>query len=233
MIFFLFSLPAKSENTDYELLMHRADSLFNQELYIEAGRLYEEIYLNARMYSPKMFLHLAYIKEASTNYPQALYYLSLYYKTSPDVKVLEKIEKIAKAQKIEGYAYTDAAYFDTLLRRYHHYLWAVPFSLALIWLFVMFFKRRLSVRKVIAFTAFLLLFGFFYNWRSTPKDYIILHEAPATLMHAPSAASQVETQLHKAGHRLELLGQTDIWYKVRWQDKKLYIRKHNALALSL
>jgi hypothetical protein len=233
-VFFLLFLSSKAEVPDYKEVLDRADSLFEQELYIEAGRLYEEVYVQGELYSPQMLLHLAYIKEASGQLPQALYYLNLYYKLNPSVKVLEKIDKIAKAQGFEGYTYTDAAYFDHLLRRYHTYLWAVPFVIGLFWFLLLFWQRQqLSLRRIIAFSAFVLLTGFFYNWRSLPKAYVILHQSPAVLMSAPSAASEKLFFIEKAGHRFELLGQTDIWYKVRWREKQVYLRRHNALVLEL
>ena len=45
-----------------------------------------------------MLLKMAYIQEGLEQYPEALYYLNLYYNQNPSKKVLAKMETLAEAQ---------------------------------------------------------------------------------------------------------------------------------------
>jgi len=84
-------------------LLSRADSLFEQQRYIQALSLYETILEKEQVSSPEMFLKMAFIEEGLSNYINTLYYLDCYYKLSLDENALRKMEQVASAHKITGY----------------------------------------------------------------------------------------------------------------------------------
>ena len=72
---------------------------------------------------------------------------------------------------------------------------------------------------------FMLLLGatyFINNYKIIPAKAIVFNPG-ALLMSAPSAGSELLYVADK-GHRAPALGSYDIWTKIEWEDKEVYIR---------
>ena len=50
-------------------------------------------------------------------------------------------------------------------------------------------------------------------------------------MHNPSSGSDVYDIINK-GEKLDITGQTDVWYEIKIDNKKRYIRKKNLLKIN-
>ena len=61
-----------------------------------------------------------------------------------------------------------------------------------------------------------------------PKQAIIKENT--ILMSGPSAASE-PLEVVKPGHKIQMVGESDVWIKVRWEDAEAYIRKSKLLRL--
>jgi uncharacterized protein YgiM (DUF1202 family) len=89
------------------------------------------------------------------------------------------------------------------------------------------FRRLRQQHKSIITTLFLLvLLGSLFYFVNYPPSYSkgILMQDNTYLMRGPSAGAGVLTQL-KAGHRLEVVGQEDVWLKVIWNNEIAYVRE--------
>ncbi len=50
-------------------------------------------------------------------------------------------------------------------------------------------------------------------------------------MYNPSSGSDVHSIINK-GEKLEIIGQKDVWYEIKIDNKKRYIRKKNLLKIN-
>ena len=58
----------------------------------------------------------------------------------------------------------------------------------------------------------------------------IIADNNTLFMNAPSAGASLIERLEQ-GHRIEILGKDDIWYKINWDNKEGYIRDSNILLV--
>jgi hypothetical protein len=213
---------------DFEI----AEKLFQNKKYTDAYQLYADIFTKNEQYSPQMLLKMAYIQEGLEQYPEALYYLNLYYNQNPSKKVLAKMEILADAQKYEGYKIDDSRYFATLYKQYQNYIIAILFVLFGAVVGLLF--RRKSQNRHFLYPAILLVailaFGSYqYNYKGQ-EEQVIIKDDHVYLMSSASAGSEVQTTIDK-GHRLEVIDKQDIWYQIKWNDKKAYIRDYHLLQI--
>ena len=206
--------------------LQQADSLFKEQRYTQAYKIYEEI-LESGKASPGMLLRMSYIQESLRNVDRALYLLNLYYHQTNDREVLHKIEKLAEQAKLRGYEYSDEDYFRGLFRQYRAYIiMGLMLLCGAIFLLVVYQKFRLHRKPVWLGGLLVLLLGGLYYTVSFPVDgekAIIAHDY-VYLMSGPSAGASVVDVLRK-GHRLKVLGREDVWYQVEWKGKVLYVKE--------
>jgi hypothetical protein len=231
--FVSYSIPALSDPAKDRLVI--ADSLFVQKKYTQSFDLYDEIYQSYNKVSPSMLLKMAFVKEGLGDYTNALYYLNLYYLKTYDKKVLKKMEALAEKHKLSGYNYDDVAFF---LNIYYQYQLQIDlFSISLILLFFAVFIYRKRKYKIVprvygyyylAFLAILLLLN---NFGREQKKAIITADR-VYLMDGPSSGSNV-VDIVKNGHKVSVLGKKDIWTRIEWGDKKVYIKEFNLKPIEL
>ncbi|GAB4337839.1 MAG: hypothetical protein OHK0038_16340 [Flammeovirgaceae bacterium] len=209
-----------------------ADSLFDNGKYTEAFEVYEQLFSEDLRYSPKMLLRMAYIKEGLDDYTKALYYLNLYYLYQADDKVLIKMSELAEKKKLSGYQFTDYEFFMSLYHKYYYHLLIVSFAIMLMVVFLILrAKRKKEPVLSLALLNVFLMGGIFYLFNFVGQNQRgIIDENFTYLMSAPSAGANVLGVLEK-GHRLEILGQQDIWFQVRWGEKIAFVRKDNLLII--
>ena len=215
---FLYSSPLSS--------LEKADSLFANRKYTQAFAIYEHISDSAQKFSSQMLLKMAYIKEGLGDYTSALFYLNKFYSYNPERTVLRKMEDLAYQYKLSGYSYTDLEYFISIYNKYYYYIISV-FLLMAAFIFISISQRKRN-RKPVGKSPvlFILLMGtayFIINYRITPAKAIIFNSG-ALLMSAPSAGSDLLYVAEK-GHSVPVLDNKDIWSKIRWEGKEVYIRK--------
>ncbi|KAA9332663.1 SH3 domain-containing protein [Adhaeribacter soli] len=229
--FLCFLQPVYSQKFTNSLT--EADSLYNQKEYLKSLAIYKEILKNGQEYSPQMLLKMAYIEEALRHYDQSMYYLSLYYHLHPNRAVLRKMEEVAHTQGLKGYEYSDLDFFRTQFRKYYMNILELLLIGAVGVVTVMVLKRKQAFFRQPAFRLlFLLYLGFilYYINLLTFRQQGITHKQQAALMSGPAAGSQWLATLTK-GNRLTITGENDIWFEVKWQGERAYIRKKNLLLL--
>lgn len=207
-------------------ILQAADSLFLDQRYTQAYQEYDKI-LESGKASPGMLLRMAYIQESLGNIPKTLYLLNIYYRQTSDKDVLGKIKKLAEAEKLSGYEYSDAEYFRGVFRQYRT---TVITSLVAICgvLFLLLVYSRFRLNRKPVWQGMLLLFmlaGLFYITNlpvNEPKG--IVAQDNVYLMDGPSAGSGVADVIRK-GHRLKILGREDVWLRVEWKEKVLYVKE--------
>lgn len=229
--FLCFSQPVYSQK--FTKSLQQADSLFNQKEYLKSLAIYRNILESGQEYAPKMLLKMAYIEEALRHYDRSMYYLNLYYNLHPNRAVLRKMEEVAHAQGLIGYDYNDADFFRTQFRKYYMKILELMLIAAVGIVTVIVLKRRQAFFQKPAFrVGFLLYLAFvlYYINLLTFRPRGITQSTQAALMAEPSAGSAWLATLPK-GNRLTITGNQDIWYEVKWQGERAYIRKKNLRLL--
>ncbi|MNC98048.1 Bacterial SH3 domain protein [compost metagenome] len=51
-------------------------------------------------------------------------------------------------------------------------------------------------------------------------------------MDGPSPGASVVSVVDE-GHRVEVVGKMDVWYKVRWGEQTVFVRDHDLLTAGL
>jgi hypothetical protein len=214
-------------------MLIEADSLFNNQQYVEAFTKYDSLLQNQQLYSPQMLLKMAYIKESLRDYTGAMYYLHLFYKKQPSRSVLKKMEELGQAHRLNGYEYNDLQFFKTQLSKHYMRILELMLLVAVVTVTVMFVSWRkghcFSRTFKVGFTLYLLFILYYINFLNLGDEGIIKKDQVA-IMSAPSAGA---TWLATAsqGHKVPITGEKDIWYRIRWKGQTAYVRKHNLLEL--
>jgi len=226
-----FALSAMGQKISADLKV--ADSLFNQQKYTESFEIYNRILQAGNYTSPAMLLKMAYIKEGLGDYSNSLYYLNLYYLQTHNKRALRKMEDLAKQYNLDGYRYTDMEFFKNIFYRYYQ---AIIFSLIgltiILAAYMIFKKMRLRVRP--GFSLFYLLIVvtllfFVVNFGKKYQKGIII--SPDTyLMDGPSSGAKL-IAIADMGHRVHVLGKTDVWVKVEWKGNTAYVKENNILQI--
>ena len=227
-------LSAKAQ-APADILVH-ADSMYAEGRLVKALTEYQYLYHEAGLYTPSMLLKMAYINERKRNYAETLYFLNVYFMETRDRDVLPKISALAEERSLLGYGQTDAGYFRNMiyanwpqLRFVYICVIAVCFGLVVYTRLVR--KQR---PRVLAGVMVILLWGYFASGQISWFNEAIIAENQTVMMSAPSSASNKVSILTK-GHKLELLDQKDVWWKVRWEkdgvEEEGYIREHQLLLI--
>lgn len=217
------SEPAVAQVTSHRLTM--ADSLFAAGRYTQSFDHYQQMLLQ-KEYTPAMLLKMAYIKEGLVEIGPAMYYLNLYYLATNDDAALAKMEELARKYNLDGYESGNG----NVWAFYRTYRASIGLALgAMVLLFfaiAVYTRRRLGVRPVIAFsflTFFALLVGAHLYFGADQAVGIITH--PKTyVMSGPSAAADV-LEVIGDGHRVQVLDRRDVWLKVAWNNRIVYVRE--------
>jgi len=214
--------------------LKKADSLFQAKQYTQSFELYTTV-LKEKEYSPAMLLKMAYIQEGLGHVSMSLYYLHLYYLASQDDQALEKMEEIASKNRLEGYQSSD---FNTLIIKLQHYSVQIT---ALLLAFIVFFfalvfyqKTRQQKRPIFAAFVLMLFLGVLFVQLHF-SDYLkvgIVSESSTYLMSGPSAGANV-VAIVSEGHQLKILGKTDVWVRVNWNEKEAFIKESSLLPVHL
>lgn len=224
-------LPFDSTGSSRKILTV-ADSGFARRRYKEAYAQYVYLLNNRKLYTPQMLLKMAAFAETDANYTLALYYLNLYYLLNPSGEVRQKIEDLAAQYNLTGYVFSELDYFIFLYNQYFVYISSAYVVLTLLFAAIMAWRRYKN--KALMYYPF-FFFGFLLagiltaNFGLLYRRGIIANDA-SILMEGPSVAATLEGGLDK-GHKVVIKDQTDIWYKVEWQEKEAWVNKKNLLLI--
>ncbi|MBA9075819.1 MULTISPECIES: SH3 domain-containing protein [Rufibacter] len=211
----------------------QADSLYTRHQYTQALDLYTRLLQQDQVYTPQMLLKMAFIHEGLQQYTQSMYYLQLYYSKYPSRSVLQKMEQVGMEQRLKGYQYTDWDFFKTQFYKYYPQILEVLLLLAAAattFALIRWRKKRpISKQFKLGFLLFLLFLFYFGNFLTLGQQGII-QQANVPIMTAPSAGAGLIASVG-TGHKVDVLGEQDIWYRIEWEDQVAYIRKNNLLLL--
>jgi tetratricopeptide (TPR) repeat protein len=211
----------------------QADSLFEKKQYTQSLEHYQTI-LEQGEYTPSMLLKMAYIEEGLGRVGQALYYLDRYYLATNDKLVLDKMEELSTKYNLKGYENSDAR---VVLSLYHDYREAISIALAAITVFLLsllFFWRKRHKRSIAAGTMLIIVvLALAVHINLGEKITTGIKGEPDTyLMAGPSPGASVVSVVDE-GHRVEVIGKVDVWYKVRWDEQTVFVRDHDLLTAGL
>ena len=227
VVVLLVCLPLSAQTSDPNSALHLADSLFAQEKYTESLELYEMILKEDQLYSPGMLMKMAFIKEGLGEYSEALYLLNLFYAKTSDKRALRKMEELARQHGLDGYQFNDLEFLRTTYKRYHLQVVGVLAAGSLfVFSFIVFQKRRGRRRPVssgILFVMILAILFILINF-GQGRDRAIVLTDQVYLRTGPSSGANV-AEIIKKGHRVEIVSQEDVWIKIKWNNRPLYIRE--------
>ena len=225
------SSPVLAQKTTFRL--SQADSLYDKKQYTQSLDQYREI-LAQHEYTPAMLLKMAFVEEGLNHPGKALYYLNLYYLASSDKSALDKMQELATKFNLDGYETSDS---DLALSFYHDYHQDISLTLGAVVLFclaLVLFWRSKGKRSIAAGTvAFFLLALMIVHVNLGEKIFTgIIGEPNTYLLDGPSAGASVVSIVGE-GHKFEIVGKVDVWYKVRWNDHTVFVKDHSLLPVRL
>ena len=229
IFFFIINLSsvqlANSQSDGY--ILKKADSLFKSENYTSAEVLYEQILPKIKNPSNQLFLKLASIKEKKGDFLKTLYYLNKAFEQNPNEKILAKLNETAALHEVKGYELSDFNFLILFYKQYSGFLVALLLTLG-IYIFVILFIKKyktnyIPISQKVFLIVYLIGIGLLLNLPDKYHQGIINHDG-VLLRSEPSAAAGIEETIDK-GHRLNVLGGNDIWRRVYWNDKFLYLKE--------
>ena len=211
-------------------ILQKADSLYSAQRFSAAADLYRKSLFEERKISRADLLRLAFIEEGRDDAVMSIYYLHQLYLLQPLREVKRKIEEMAELHKLQGYSIDEADYAWYLYRRYAPWVEKALFGMAFI-LFCFLLYRRIKGVSLGYSPIFTLIFlsasAYFLNF-SLPYKRAVIGGDKMLLMSGPSSASTLLGTIDR-GHRLEWIGQQDVWYEVKWNEKKGWVKKSGLL----
>ncbi len=209
-----------------------ADSLFRAKRYVESYEQYQNI-LESKQYSTAMLLKMAYIQEGLNHIGQAMYYLNLYFLASNDKSVLSKMETMATKFNLEGYETSDKDQFLSFYHDYNFYISIFLAALLCLFISIIFYTRFKRKKRPIVSVVFMVIviIGFFVHLNFGDRITTgVIAESDTFIMEGPSAGAPV-TKVVNEGHRVEVLGEKDVWLKVKWNDEIAYVKSNRILPI--
>ena len=225
-LLFLFGASINSFCQAFLRDIEVADSLFEEKKFTESLEIYKAIHETGEYASPAMLLKMAYINEGLGDDSGALYYLNTYYLQTINDKVFVKMEEIADQNNLKGYEYADQDWFFNIYYKYYYHL-IIALSTVAVFMFLMVLYQKIKQGKKAYSSGFglLIVVALLFMIVNFGTEYKqgILTKNNSYIMGAPSASADV-LDISKAGHRVKILGQEDIWVKILWDDHIGYIK---------
>ncbi len=208
-------------------LSRQADSLFAQRAYEKAIALYVRIETTRREVHPEQLLKTANALERMGRDLDALRYLNRYYERRPSEAILRKMNTLAEKHDWQGFEFNDLNLLVLLYKQYGPYLIGLMLGLGIYVFWVLAVKKTrhqyILPRHKIVFVVYLLGISILIN---LPDGYAVaIVQAPRALLREdPSAGAPIADAIGR-GNRLSVLGNNDIWLRVVWNNRLIYIRR--------
>jgi len=221
LIFFLIFVSTNIlANEKY--LLNEGDSLFKLRKYVDAKKIYENLYYEKNYFSDAMLLKLSFIEEGIGNYEKALIYLSKHYYQTHNKETSTKIKSIAKKNELIGFEQND---LSLILNAYNKNIYLIHSILVIILVLYLIIGGKKDINYHIRFMIISVLVLAIMNFNLTKKQGII-DQDNTYIMNGPSSGSDVYSIIKK-GNKLKISKEYSIWYEVIFENKKKYIRKKN------
>jgi hypothetical protein len=210
-----------------EVSLKKADSLFANGRLEDAALLYEGALAEGQPATDPVLLKLAYIAEQNNDPPRTLYYLQVYFDRHPQETVLRKMNEIARINGLIGYETDDLNYFYLFYKQYGLYLLVILLGLGIyvfgVLVLKMTRKEPIATRHKWVVFFYLISILIFVN---LPEGYQsgITSRNKVLLRQAPSGAAPVQEIIGR-GHKVNILGSQDIWYRIFWNEQLYFVRK--------
>ena len=213
--------------------IRQADSLFATGNESDAARLYETAIADGHTATDPMLLKLASAYEQQNDLPHLLYYLQVYFNRHPDDSVLRKMNDIARANNLNGYETDDLNYFYLFYRKYGTYLLLfllIPGGYVFTVLMLKQVRKQpVDQRQKWVALLYLILLLMFVNLPEGVQSGITSRDR-VLLRTDPSAAAPVSEVIGR-GHKVNILGSTDIYLRVLWRNELFYIHRDNVWVI--
>ncbi|MBK8293138.1 MAG: hypothetical protein IPK96_21590 [Flammeovirgaceae bacterium] len=209
------------------------DSLFAKKQYTQSFERYQSLYESGR-YTPAMLLKMAYIQEGLGRISQSIYYLQLYNKATNDEQALYKIEELATKHKLEGYTASVEGAFRNTLQKYQLSIRIMLLAMGLFSFALIIYQKRKQYKPMGAGLATVFMLGLLFayvNLFTAPEEGIV-SDNQTYLMSGPSAGSSVIAIINE-GHQLKIKDKKDVWLKVEWREKNVYVKEDKLLRSTL
>ncbi len=221
LIFFLIFVTTNIlANEKY--LLNEGDSLFKLRKYVDAKKIYENLYYEKNYFSDAMLLKLSFIEEGIGNYEKALIYLSKHYYQTHNKETSTKIKSIAKKNELIGFEQND---LSLILNAYNKNIYLIHSILVVILVLYLIIGEKKDISYHIRFMIISVLVLAIMNFNLTKKQGIV-DQDNTYIMNGPSSGSDVYSIIKK-GNKLKISKEYSIWYEVIFENKKKYIRKKN------
>jgi len=232
LFIFLTSWVGQSQSLDS--LFTGANKLYQQESYIEALKLYEEIE-NQDFESAGLYYNMANIYYKTNQVAPSIYYYEKAIKLDPinkDIAFNLEFAKRMTLDNIEALPKSLGQKFrDNVILKFYFNTWAI-IAVSLAFLFAVLFllyhfsystkKKRIYFITSILTVVFVSLSTFFafknYQYQQTTVTAIIF-ALQTQVKSAPTNSSEVNFELHE-GTKVFVLEALDNWRKVRIADGK-------------
>jgi F0F1-type ATP synthase assembly protein I len=209
-----------------------ADSLFKAKQYTQSLEIYQSVFTEKK-YTPAMLLRMAYINEGLGKTGATLFFLKLYYLASNDDQTTRKTEDLAAKFNLKGYEENDSG---RLLHWFVSNSTIIRVILALILLGIataIFAQRKQSQKPWALLVTFVLLTSLLvYSNNIYTHESVVVTSDNTYLMDGPSAGANVASVISE-GTLLQLLGHEDVWLRVKWTDKEVFLKEKNARKVAL
>ncbi len=180
-----------------------------------------------------MLLKMAYIQEGLGHIGQSIYCLRLYQSATDDQQAMEKIQELAAKFNLTGYDQSDSDIFYKWVDKHLISLEAIFVFCILILTYITFvLKRKKNPAYFSLALSVLLIVGVLYLNNFVSVSSVITRDNRVYLMEGPSAGSSVEG-IVSDGHQLQVVGKEDVWLKVKWMDKKVFVKENVVLKVAL
>ncbi len=233
---FLLFLLVLFQGTDCKAqndVAKKADSLFSAKEYSESAKIYELIFRDGEVNKKNISLKLAFIYESLGDFPKAIFYLNNYYNLNPDDEVFEKMNKMAIENKFRGFERSDLNFILVLYQQFYIY---ILYSVILIGIFILviLFRKKIYNKKILRrhmilvglFIVFLLIF---INVPNSYQSAIV--NKKSFFREQPSSGAPI-VGIIETGNKINIFGEEDIWLKVLWNRKVVYIHKNDTWILN-
>ena len=209
-----------------------ADSLFQSKQFTQSFELYQAVFTE-KNYTPAMLLKMAYIQEGLGKIGPTIYYLRLYHLATDDEQALRKMEELAAKYKLSGFDSTDANRLQHWINKNKMIIQAGLALMLLATSLILFLQKRPGKKPWLATAVIILVSGltlYLNNFYSSTS--VIVVSDHTYLMDGPSAGAPVAGVVGE-GNQFESIGQKDVWLKVRWMDKTVYVKKNSVRTVDL
>jgi hypothetical protein len=214
-------------------LLQKADSLYSQKQFTQSFEVYQRIHKTGQ-YSPAMLLKMAFIQEGLNKPSLALYYLNLYYLATGDEQALIKMDELAAKNGLSGYEHTQLSQARELITRYQPHVAAAIASSIIFLMAIGIYQNRKGRKPIAAMVLIfvgLLFLGLFINFVQPDRTAIVIGTNTIAMNGPSSGASAIG--LLQEGNKVRIKNKEDVWLKVYWADRYVYVRQSQVVEVTL